>query len=46
VGTCFQLFIVLYEERQLKRAFGSEYEDYCARVGRWLPRLGRRSAGG
>jgi len=46
VGTCFQLFIILYEERQLKRAFGSEYEDYCARVGRWLPRLGRRPAGG
>ena len=46
VGACFQLFIILYEERQLKRAFGSEYEDYCARVGRWLPRLGRRPAGG
>ena len=46
VGTCFQLFIVLYEERHLQRAFGSEYEDYCARVGRWLPRLGRRPPAG
>jgi len=42
VGACFHLFIVLYEERHLQRAFGSEYEDYCARVGRWLPRFRRR----
>jgi protein-S-isoprenylcysteine O-methyltransferase Ste14 len=21
------------------RRFGAEYRDYCARVGRWLPRL-------
>ena len=43
VGTCFQLVIVLYDERHLQRAFGSEYEDYCARVGRWLPRFRRRA---
>ena len=41
VGTCFHLFIVFYEERHLRRRFGAEYEDYCARVGRWLPRLPR-----
>jgi protein-S-isoprenylcysteine O-methyltransferase Ste14 len=39
VAICFHLFIVLYEERHLRHAFGSEYEDYCSRVGRWLPRL-------
>ena len=41
VGICFHLFVVLYEERHLQREFGSEYDAYCARVGRWLPRLGR-----
>ncbi len=41
VWTCFQLFTVVYEERRLKELFGDEYDDYCARVGRWLPRLTR-----
>jgi len=39
VGTCFQLVIVFYEEPHLRAHFGREYEDYCTRVGRWLPRL-------
>jgi protein-S-isoprenylcysteine O-methyltransferase Ste14 len=42
VATCVQLFVVLYEEPHLRRRFGREYEEYCARVGRWLPRLGGR----
>jgi protein-S-isoprenylcysteine O-methyltransferase Ste14 len=33
----FQLFLVLHEEPELRRRFGAEYEDYCARVRRWLP---------
>jgi protein-S-isoprenylcysteine O-methyltransferase Ste14 len=33
------LFVLLYEEPTLRRAFGDEYEAYCRRVGRWLPRL-------
>lgn len=41
VGTCFQLFIIIYEEPHLKKKFGQQYEQYCARVGRWLPRLPR-----
>lgn len=32
------LFIRLYEEPTLKRTFGEEYEAYCHRVGRWLPK--------
>ncbi len=39
VWTCFHLFIVSYEERHLRREFGGAYDAYCARVGRWLPRL-------
>ena len=45
VGICFHLFVVFYEERRLGRQFGSEYHDYCERVGRWLPRFRRRQAG-
>ena len=45
VATCFQLIIVLYEEPHLTRVFGSEYDAYRARVGRWLPRLRRPPAG-
>lgn len=41
VGACFQLFVVFYEEPHLRRTFGDSYEEYRARVGRWLPRIGR-----
>lgn len=33
------LFVVLYEEPTLRRTYGSHYEDYRARVPRWIPRL-------
>lgn len=39
VATCFHLMIVLYEERHLRREFGNDYQDYCTRVARWLPKL-------
>lgn len=42
VGACFHLFVVLYEEPHLSRQFGPDYDLYRARVGRWLPRAGRR----
>jgi protein-S-isoprenylcysteine O-methyltransferase Ste14 len=32
------LFVVLYEEPTLRRTFGNEYEAYCDRVKRWIPR--------
>ena len=38
VWTIFHGFVLLYEEPHLRDAFGCEYADYCARVGRWLPR--------
>jgi len=31
-------FVVLYEERALRRKFGESYEAYCRRVPRWWPR--------
>jgi protein-S-isoprenylcysteine O-methyltransferase Ste14 len=43
VATCFELFVVLYEEPRLTRQFGPEYLAYTRRVGRWLPRLPRRA---
>ena len=33
------VFVILYEERALRRQFGEDYRRYCAAVGRWLPRL-------
>jgi protein-S-isoprenylcysteine O-methyltransferase Ste14 len=33
------LFVMGYEEPTLSREFGSEYDEYCRRVGRWVPRL-------
>jgi protein-S-isoprenylcysteine O-methyltransferase Ste14 len=38
VGGIFHLFTVFFEEPHLRKVFGSEYEAYCARVGRWVPR--------
>jgi protein-S-isoprenylcysteine O-methyltransferase Ste14 len=33
------LFVIGYEEPTLRRDFGAAYDDYCRRVGRWIPRL-------
>jgi protein-S-isoprenylcysteine O-methyltransferase Ste14 len=38
-----QLFIVLYEEPALRRAFGAEYESYCRSVRRWRPAVASRT---
>jgi protein-S-isoprenylcysteine O-methyltransferase Ste14 len=38
VATGFHLFVLLYEEPHLRSVFGAEYEDYCRRVGRWIPK--------
>jgi protein-S-isoprenylcysteine O-methyltransferase Ste14 len=33
------LFVLRYEEPALRRTFGAEYEAYCNRVNRWLPKV-------
>jgi protein-S-isoprenylcysteine O-methyltransferase Ste14 len=33
------LFVVGYEEPELRRSFGAEYESYCHEVRRWWPKL-------
>ncbi|MBX7153178.1 isoprenylcysteine carboxylmethyltransferase family protein [bacterium] len=33
------IFVRVYEEPALRRQFGQEYEDYCGRVNRWIPRF-------
>ncbi|MGD0484549.1 MAG: isoprenylcysteine carboxylmethyltransferase family protein [Gemmatimonadales bacterium] len=35
------LFVIGYEEPTLRRRFGTSYERYAARVGRWIPRRHR-----
>jgi protein-S-isoprenylcysteine O-methyltransferase Ste14 len=37
----FQAFLVLWEEPQLSRRFGAEYENYLKTVARWIPKLSR-----
>ena len=39
VWLAFHLFVLFYEEPTLRRSFGTEYETFCANVGRWVPRL-------
>lgn len=38
----FHIFVVLYEEPQLKKRFGEAYEQYSKEVPRWFPRPRRR----
>ncbi len=35
------LFVILYEEPNLRNRFSLSYEGYCASVRRWIPRLPR-----
>jgi protein-S-isoprenylcysteine O-methyltransferase Ste14 len=39
IVACFYELVIAYEEPHLKRVFGEQYEQYCLRVPRWLPRF-------
>ena len=39
----FHLFVVFYEERDLRVRFDREYQEFCRQVPRWMPRLRRSS---
>ncbi len=39
VWVCFHVFVLAYEEPSLRARFGAEYEEFCAAVPRWIPRL-------
>lgn len=39
VAVSSHLFVIFYEEPHLRKTFGAMYEEYCASVPRWLPRL-------
>lgn len=41
VWLLFHLFVMGYEEPTLRSTFGPEYEQFCAAVPRWIPRLRR-----
>ena len=34
---CIHLLVILYEERSLRKKFGTLYEKYCKEVPRWIP---------
>ena len=41
IAGAFYIFVRLYEEPTLHRAYGEEYAAYCAATPRWFPRFRR-----
>jgi len=39
VWVAFFLFVLAYEEPTLRHTYGKEYEEFCANVPRWIPRV-------
>jgi protein-S-isoprenylcysteine O-methyltransferase Ste14 len=42
VAVSAHLFVYFYEEPQLRKVFGKQYQFYCQAVPRWIPRLKRK----
>jgi protein-S-isoprenylcysteine O-methyltransferase Ste14 len=45
VWLAFHLFVIAYEEPRLRATYGPRYDEYRARVRRWIPRLAPPSGG-
>ena len=41
IAAAFHIFVRLYEEPALDRAYGQEYAAYCDATPRWIPRFRR-----
>ena len=39
IWIAFHLFVLACEEPKLRTTYGREYDDFCAQVPRWIPRL-------
>jgi protein-S-isoprenylcysteine O-methyltransferase Ste14 len=39
LGLTVDVFVHTYEEPTLRESYGRSYEEFCANVPRWLPRL-------
>lgn len=39
LAIAFHLRVLWYEEPILRRMFGADFDDYCRRVPRWIPRI-------
>ena len=39
IWAVFYVFVLIYEEPTLRNSYGLEYEEFCANVPRWIPRL-------
>jgi protein-S-isoprenylcysteine O-methyltransferase Ste14 len=38
IAFAFHIFVLVYEEPTLRDTYGAEYDEYCRRVSRWIPR--------
>ncbi len=41
----FHLRVLFYEEPRLRAKFGTDYDEYCRAVPRWLPRVAAKLSG-
>lgn len=39
VWAAFYVFVLIYEEPTLRNSYGLGYQEFCANVPRWIPRL-------
>jgi len=46
ISVAAHVLVVHVEEPELRERFGEDYDQYCRRVPRWLPRFGSPDAGG